>query len=92
MVIWLYGYMVIWLYGYMVIWLYGYMVIWLYGYMVIWLYDMVMSAHQSVELLSVLASAIYLFSHSIRTYGGGMIPYLKFNILGDYNFDGELVL
>ena len=35
------------------------------------------------------------FSHSIRTYGGGpggMIPYLKFNILGDYNFDGELVL
>ena len=25
------------------------------------------------------------------TYGG-MIPYLKFNILGDYNFDGELVL
>ena len=62
------------------------MVIWLYGYMVIWLYDMVMSARQSVELLSVLASAIYLFSHSIRTYGGGMIPYLKFNILGDYTF------
>ena len=22
----------------------------------------------------------------------GMIPYLKFNILGDYNFDGGLVL
>ena len=67
MVIWLYGYMVIWLYGYMVIWLYGYN----YGYMVIWLYgymdfrsDLIsfQSARQSVELLSVLASAIYLLN------------------------------
>ena len=42
----------------------------------------------------VTSTSVYavFFSHSIRTYGGGMIPYLKFNILGDYNFDGELVL
>ena len=55
------------IYMVMVIWLYGYIVIWLYGYidMVIWIFrsDLTsfQSARQSVELLSVLASAIYLF-------------------------------
>ena len=59
-------------------------------------YYVVNATFTNVFLLAIFVTSISVyavfFSHSIRTYGGGMIPYLKFNILGDYNFDEELVL